>query len=100
MIIYIFRRKQINKKATKRGISKGTVLTSAQDRKYLTKLGKRVKAERISRGWTLHQTEDHGYPNWSHWQYIENGKKNINFTTLIKISKTLKISLSELLDGI
>jgi ribosome-binding protein aMBF1 (putative translation factor) len=85
---------------TKRGLKKGTVLISPQERKVLNKLGKRIKEERTKRGWTLHETEEHGYPNWSHWQYIENGKKNINFTTLLKIAKTLKIKLSDLLDGI
>jgi DNA-binding Xre family transcriptional regulator len=85
---------------TKRGLKKGTVLISPQERKFLEKLGKRIKKERAKKGWTLHDTEDNGYPNWSHWQYIENGKKNINFTTLLRISKVLKMKLSDLLEGI
>jgi transcriptional regulator with XRE-family HTH domain len=85
------------KKTLKRGIAKGTVLVSPQERKQLQKLGKRIKAERLDRGWTLHETEDHGFTNWSHWQYIENGKKNITFTTLLRVANTLDISVSELL---
>jgi transcriptional regulator with XRE-family HTH domain len=85
------------KKTLKRGIAKGTVLVSQQERKELQKLGKRIKAERLDRGWTLHDTEDYGFTNWSHWQYIENGKKNITFTTLLRVANTLDISVSELL---
>ncbi|MCB0368135.1 MAG: helix-turn-helix transcriptional regulator [Bdellovibrionales bacterium] len=88
------------KKAKKRGIAKGTVLVSPEERRKLVKLGKRIKEHRVERGWTLHQTEDNGFSNWTHWQYIESGKKNITFTTLVRIAKTLKIPLSELLKDI
>jgi len=100
MIIDKIRGVEIEKKKAKRGIKKGTVLVSPRERRYLEKLGKRIKVERLKREWTLHQTEEHGFTSWSHWQYIENGKKNINFTTLLRVSKTLKISLSDLLEGL
>ncbi len=87
-------------KTSKRGIAKGTVLVSPQERKKLEKFGKRIKAERLERGWTLHETEDNGFTNWTHWQYIESGKKNITFTTLLRIAKTLDMPISELLEDI
>lgn len=35
-----------------------------------------------------------------HWQRIEKGEKNINLTTLFKISKSLKVRAVELIEGI
>ncbi|MCT4641816.1 MAG: helix-turn-helix domain-containing protein [Bacteriovoracaceae bacterium] len=90
----------MSKKPAKRGIAKGTVLVSPSERKQLQKLGKRIKAERLARGWTLHETEDNGFSNWTHWQYIESGKKNITFTTLMKVANTLGVAASDLLEDI
>ena len=72
---------------------------SAEDKKYLRRLGARIRDLRIERGWTLEGTEDRGWSNWTHLQRIEAGK-NITVVTLRKVAQLYKISLSELLDGV
>ncbi|MCT4641532.1 MAG: hypothetical protein N4A33_04490 [Bacteriovoracaceae bacterium] len=82
--------RNISRQSTKRGIAKGTVLVSPSERKQLQKLAKRIKAERLARDWTLHETEDNGFSK----------KKNITFTTLMKVSNTLGMAASEPLEDI
>ena len=65
--------------------------------KLLKKLGLRLRGIRESKGWTLEYAEERGVKNWQHLQQIESGKKNINFTTLIRLCKVYRISPSELL---
>lgn len=35
-----------------------------------------------------------------HWQRIENGQKNVNVTTVIKIAKSLKVTAEDLFKAI
>lgn len=35
-----------------------------------------------------------------HWQRIENGQKNVNVTTVLKLAKSLKVSAEELFKAI
>lgn len=65
--------------------------------KFLKKLGQRLREIRVSKGWTLEETEEHGWPSWRHLQKIESGK-NITVATLWKLSQVYKITLSDLLD--
>jgi XRE family transcriptional regulator, aerobic/anaerobic benzoate catabolism transcriptional regulator len=59
-------------------------------------LGQRIKQVRNKRGWTLEQIEEKGYRSMRHWQQLESGSRNISFIILLRVSKTLQISLSEL----
>lgn len=69
---------------------------SSQDKKFLAVLGARVRKLREERGWTLEETEEHGWASWRHLQRIETGKKNMTIITLRKICKVFEISLFEL----
>ena len=61
--------------------------------KFLKKLGLCLRAIRVKKGWTLEQTEEHGWSSWRHLQKIESGK-NITVQTLWKLSSVYKINLS------
>lgn len=67
-----------------------------KDQKLLKDFGDVVKGLRKQNDWTLEDTEANGYPSWQHWQAIENGLKNLSFTTIINICRTLDIQPSEL----
>ena len=64
--------------------------------KFLAKVGANVRRIRNERGWTLEETEEHGWPSWQHLQQIESGK-NITMATLWNVAKLLKVDPAELL---
>lgn len=66
------------------------------ERKFLKALGLKLRDIRISRGWTLEDTEEHGWPNWRHLQKIESGK-NITLLTLLRVAKLYKMEIHDLL---
>ena len=66
-----------------------------QCEKALKRLGLRLRAIRMQKGWTLEQTEEHGWGSWRHLQKIEAGK-NVTFATLFKLSKLYKMPMSEI----
>lgn len=70
----------------------------SKDEKFLKALGQRLREIRLSKGWTLEQTEEHGWPNWRHLQKVESGK-NVTLVTLRKIAILYKVKLSQILDG-
>lgn len=73
-----------------------------QDVKYKKKLkafGLKVREIREAKGWTLENTEDHGWSNWQHLQKIESGK-NITLATLFRICDVFNVKVSELLKEI
>ena len=70
-----------------------------QDVKYNKKLkafGLKVRQIRIAKGWTLEDTESHGWGNWQHLQKIESGK-NITLATIYKICDVFDITPADLL---
>ena len=68
-----------------------------EDRRFLRKLGTRLRETRVKKGWTLEQAEEHGWPSWQHLQKVEAGK-NLTAITLRRIALLYRISLSELFD--
>lgn len=62
-------------------------------------IGLKIRALRIERGWTLEQTEEHGFKSWTHLQRIESGK-NITIRTLINVANLFGVHPSELLKEI
>lgn len=68
-----------------------------EDKKFLRKMGNKIKSLRLEKGWTLEQTEEHGWSNWQHLQKIETGK-NITVVTLKKIAQLYKVKMSELFE--
>ncbi len=67
-----------------------------QTKKFLRKVGLRLRELRLSRNWTLEATEEHGWVSWQHLQKLEAGK-NMNLATLYRLSKLYKIHPSEIL---
>lgn len=68
---------------------------TAAEKAFLKKLGARIRKLRLEKGWTLEDTEEHGWPDWTHMQQVETGK-NITIVTFRRIAKLYKISPAEL----
>lgn len=68
-------------------------------KKALKVLGERIRERRQELGWTLEESEEHGWPSWRHLQKIETGK-NITVETLLKVCKLLKLEPSKLFRGL
>ena len=74
----------------------GSVKEDAQTGVYLKEVGRKIRAVREKRGWTLVQMEERGWPDWTHLQKIEAGK-NFTIATLYRVAKVLQVSPSDLL---
>jgi DNA-binding Xre family transcriptional regulator len=72
------------------------VKIDGESKRKLKKIGLRIRSARQRRGWTLEETEEHGWPAWRHLQKIEAGK-NVTVVTLFKVCRLLKIAPSDLL---
>ncbi len=72
---------------------------SAEEKKYLKKLGIRIRGLRTEKGWTLEDVEEHGWNNWQHLQKIEAGK-NITIVTLRRVAQLYRISAADLLKDV
>ncbi len=59
-------------------------------------LGKNVKKIRKLRGFTQEEMRDRGF-NYRYYQKIEAGQINATLDTLVKLAKTFKCSLADLL---
>jgi transcriptional regulator with XRE-family HTH domain len=77
----------------------GNTNVTNEEKKYLKKVGAKIRALRTERGWTLEQVEEHGWNNWQHLQKIEAGK-NITLVTLRRVAQLFKLDPSELLKGV
>ncbi|HZU34015.1 MAG TPA: helix-turn-helix transcriptional regulator [Candidatus Angelobacter sp.] len=64
------------------------------------KLGERVRQLREERGWSQEGFAHEGQLGRSFAGAIERGEKDIRLSTLIKLAKTLGVSLSQLFKGI
>ncbi len=65
-------------------------------KQFLKRVGFNIRKARMSRGWTLEDTEDHGWPSWQHLQKVESGK-NITLATIWNVAQLLKVHPSELM---
>lgn len=68
-------------------------------RKFLRDIGIRLRRLRYDRGWTLEETENHGWNNWQHLQAIETGKKSFTMATLLRLSKLYTVSPGRILEN-
>lgn len=68
------------------------------DRKLLKAFGNRVKQIREGKKRTVYDVTGDDMPvkTRQHWQMIENGKKNIQLTTIARIADSLEIEPAEL----
>lgn len=57
---------------------------------FIKQLRQRIRKLRQERGWTLEETEEHGWKSWRHLQKIEAGG-NFTMYTLWRICKLFKI---------
>lgn len=66
--------------------------------KSLKAFGNRVRDLRLKSGQTVYDLtgEDMPIKSRQHWQAIENGRKNINLTTILKIARTLGVDTKAL----
>jgi DNA-binding Xre family transcriptional regulator len=63
---------------------------------YDTKEIKFLKEFGLIKGWSLEDTEEHGWPSWQHMQKVETGQKNITILTIKKICELYKVKFSDL----
>jgi transcriptional regulator with XRE-family HTH domain len=73
--------------------------SDSHSKKYLKRLGLRLREIRNQKGWTLEETEEHGWQSWRHLQKIESGK-NITVETLFRLSKLYKMEAWEIIKGV
>ena len=71
----------------------------APTKKFLKKLGLRLRSLRNQRNLTLEDTEELGIKSWKHLQKIESGR-NVTVVTLLQLAKIYKVHPSELLKGL
>lgn len=69
-----------------------------QAKKFVSKVGLRLRQLREERKWSLVDAERHGWDWWQNLQKIEAGKKNITLTTIFKLSKLYNVEPREILD--
>lgn len=69
-----------------------------KDQEYVVfrkNLRERIRKLRTDRGWTLEETEEHGWKSWRHLQRIEAGQ-NFTIDTLWKVCKLYGIKIGDL----
>lgn len=62
-------------------------------------IGLKIRALREAKGWTLEDTEEHGWHSWQQLQKIESGR-NVTVRTLIALSNLFGVHPSILLEDI
>ncbi len=72
---------------------------SPSDKKLLREFGSRVKRCREQKKKSVYDVTGDDMPikTRQHWQMIENGKKNVQLTTIAKLAESLEIDPSDLL---
>lgn len=73
---------------------------SQTSKKLQKEFGHHVRKLRHGRGWTLEETEEHGWVSWRHLQQIESGQKNVTLETIVKLAKLYKVTPSDLLKNL
>lgn len=71
---------------------------SPSDRKVLAAFGAKVREIREKKKQSVYDVTGDDMPikDRQHWQRIENGKKNIQLTTIIRLAKSLDVPPEEL----
>jgi transcriptional regulator with XRE-family HTH domain len=78
--------------------NKRAVSLSREDKNILKSFGDRIRDVREKKNLSVYDItgEDMPIKSRQHWQRIENGQKNINLTTVFKITKSLEIEACDL----
>jgi transcriptional regulator with XRE-family HTH domain len=61
--------------------------------------GKRVRAMRMAKGWSLEECEEHGWPSWRQLQRIETGH-NPTLKSIVNIANLFGVHPKVLLEEI
>lgn len=80
------------------GKNKRAISLSREDKNILKSFGDRIRDVREKKNLSVYDItgEDMPIKSRQHWQRIENGQKNINLTTVFKITKSLEIEACDL----
>lgn len=62
-------------------------------------LGRRLRALRKARGWTLDKAAEHTGVDLKHIQMIEAGKLNVTLITLVRLSRGFGLRVGDLFDA-
>lgn len=57
-------------------------------------IGRRLRALRISRGWTLDKAAEQTGVDWRHVQMVEAGDTNVTLLTLVRLAEGFEVPLS------
>ncbi|MGE3610985.1 MAG: helix-turn-helix domain-containing protein [Bacteriovoracaceae bacterium] len=71
----------------------------SEDQQELQMLGSLFRGLRLKKGWTLEQTEEHGWHDWKYLQKIESGR-NITMTTFFNLCKLYGVRPERLLKSL
>lgn len=83
------------------GVKQGHRLTSKNERRFLKRLGLRIREVREGKQMRLEDTiSEDGIKNYQHFLEIEQGKKNLTTITLFKVAKVLGVKPSKLIEGL
>lgn len=69
---------------------------TADEKRFLKRLGLHLRDLREKKGWTLEECEEHGWTSWRHLQRIESGK-NVTIISLVRVADLYGVSLAKLL---
>lgn len=67
-----------------------------QCKKWLAKVGARIREMRYEQGLSLEQMEERGWASWQNLQKIEMGK-NMTLASLWKVAKALQVEPEDIL---
>jgi transcriptional regulator with XRE-family HTH domain len=67
---------------------------------FQKKIGNRIRALRLKRGWSQEEFADLCVIHRGHMGQIERGEKDVSISTLIKVGKGFGITVSALLKGV
>ena len=73
---------------------------TATDDEYqaeLREVGRRIRALRDERGWGAGRLAEHSGLHWTYVREVEQGKRNISVTTLLKLARGLGVDPCDLL---
>ena len=73
-------------------------MTSLDDKKFLRKMGERVRTERISRGLTQEQLGEKCELHRTFIGSVERGERNLSILNLRLIARVLRVEIAQLLD--
>jgi transcriptional regulator with XRE-family HTH domain len=70
------------------------------DKSFLRELGYRIREHRLSRTWTQADLAEKCHLHRTFIGSVERGERNLSLLNLRLIAKTLRVSLSDLLDSL